>query len=214
MVDRRPADRDATHLAWKPLAALRELPLAMASDAPCELDDDVFIALWNPPVMIGLSPRRDAAEQARAHLQACLGMPAPEPGRTSRRGGERLVWSGLDQWLFIGESAPGESASGESADWSAGLDPDLVAMTDQTGARAIFRIGGRDAAEALAKGCFVDLHPRAFPQDAVAITAIAHIGVILWREGDGFALATPRSTASDVLHWLTESAAEFGLDWN
>ena len=204
MVDERPADRDATELSWNPLPALRELPLAMASDAPCELDDDVFIALWNPPVMISLAARRDAAGKASAHLEACLGLSAPQPGRTTRRGGERLVWSGLDQWLFVGESAT----------WSAGLDPDLVAITDQTGARAVFRIGGRDAAEALAKGCLVDLHPRAFPDDAVAITAIAHIGVILWREGNGFAIATPRSSAADVLHWLTESAAEFGLDWN
>jgi heterotetrameric sarcosine oxidase gamma subunit len=204
MVDESPAGRDATQPLWKPLAALRELPLAMSSDAPCELDDDIFIALWNPPVMLGLAPRRDAGEAARAHLAEQAGLTLPEPGYTSRRGGERLLWSGLDQWLFIGEDAS----------WSDRLDPDLVAVTDQTGARAVIRIGGRDAADALAKGCLVDLHPRAFPDHAVAITAIAHIGVILWREGDGFALATPRSSAPDVLHWLTTSAAEFGLDWN
>jgi heterotetrameric sarcosine oxidase gamma subunit len=204
MVDENPADRDASQPLWKPLAALRELPLAMASDAPCELDDDIFIALWNPRVMIGLSPRRDAGDAALAHLAKQAGLTLPEPGYASRRSGERLLWSGLDQWLFIGEDAA----------WSETLDRDLVAVTDQTGARAVIRIAGRDAADALAKGCLVDLHPRAFPDNAVAITAIAHIGVILWREGNGFALATPRSSAQDVLHWLTASAAEFGLDWN
>lgn len=207
MVDERPTRSEPSGFAssWTPLAPLPGLPpLAMPSDAPCELDADLFIALWNPAAMIGLAPRRDAGEAVQAELHARLGMAAPAPGRTTGRGGERLIWSGLDQWLYIGDAAGRLE----------GLDPDLVAMTDQTGARAVILIGGENAAETLAKGCLVDLHPRAFPDDAVAITAIAHIGVILWREGNGFAIATPRSSAPDVLHWLTESAAEFGLDWN
>jgi sarcosine oxidase subunit gamma len=58
----------------------------------------------------------------------------------------------------------------------------------------------------------IDLHPKAFPAGAAAITHAAHIGVILWRpdETDRFVLGSARSYSVSLWHWLMESAAEFG----
>jgi sarcosine oxidase subunit gamma len=68
--------------------------------------------------------------------------------------------------------------------------------------------------EALAKGCPIDLHPRAFAAGAAAATVIGHIGVNLWRlpSDDGLHLAVFRSMAGSFRSWLHASAAEFGLE--
>jgi sarcosine oxidase subunit gamma len=68
--------------------------------------------------------------------------------------------------------------------------------------------------DALAKGCPIDLHPRAFAAGNAAITVIAHIGIHLWRLpfDDGLYVALFRSMAGSFWSWLHASAAEFGLE--
>jgi sarcosine oxidase gamma subunit len=62
-----------------------------------------------------------------------------------------------------------------------------------------------------AKGVPVDLHPSVFTDD-VAVTIIAHIGAIVWQSApDHFSIAIFRSYAGSFWHWLSASAAEFGL---
>jgi heterotetrameric sarcosine oxidase gamma subunit len=77
----------------------------------------------------------------------------------------------------------------------------------------VLRIGGPRARAALAKGCPLDLHPRAFGPGDTAVTAIAHVGVQLWQLDDAptYELAVPRSMAKSFWTWLSASAAEFGL---
>jgi sarcosine oxidase subunit gamma len=68
--------------------------------------------------------------------------------------------------------------------------------------------------ETLAKGCPVDLHPRAFEPGDTALTAIAHMGVQLW-QGDAaptYELFVTRSMAGSFAEWLLAAAAEFGLE--
>ena len=62
----------------------------------------------------------------------------------------------------------------------------------------------------LAKGAPLDM--REFSEDAAAVTAIAHIGAIIWKSApERVAIAVFRSYAGSFWHWLSASAAEFGL---
>jgi methylglutamate dehydrogenase subunit D len=86
-----------------------------------------------------------------------------------------------------------------------------AAVTDQSDAYATIRLSGPKARATLEKGIAVDLHPRAFAEDDVAATTCGHLNVIIWRMGDSFDIAAPRSYSADFCRWLMESAAEHGL---
>lgn len=89
-----------------------------------------------------------------------------------------------------------------------------ASFIDQTDGLAMLRISGPRARETFAKGLPIDLDASAFSIDDVAVSAIAHIGVTMWRLDDAptFEIAVPRSYASSFANWLQEAAAEFGLE--
>jgi sarcosine oxidase subunit gamma len=119
------------------------------------------------------------------------------PKRTTRDGIDYLG-VGPGKWLAFGPVAPEIAAS--------------ASVIDQSGGYGVLEISGRDAVATLEKGIGIDLHPRAFAPDAVAVTTVAHMGVIVWRSaGDAFRLAVFRSNAASFWHWLETSAAAFGL---
>jgi sarcosine oxidase subunit gamma len=108
-------------------------------------------------------------------------------------------------WLAVGDGGPGTAAL--LSQRMAGK----AHVADQSGAYGLIDLSGPHADAVLAKGLNIDLDPSAFPADGVAVTTIAHIGVVLWRRtvGGGYHLATPRSSAVSFMHWLSASAAEF-----
>ncbi len=119
------------------------------------------------------------------------------PKRVSRDGTDYLG-IGPGKWLAFGAIAPDIAAS--------------ASVIDQCGGYGVLEIAGRDAVATLEKGIGVDLHPREFAPDAVAVTTVAHMGVILWRsEREAWRLAVFRSNAASFWHWLESSAAVFGL---
>jgi len=189
--------------AWTPvhpLAALAATTLRIGTGEP-----GVVLAPILPGRVTLIVARRDVQEQAEAALANATGITPPQPGCVARSDSALLVWTAPGQWLHVAD----EAAEPPSLD----LDPDLAACSDQTGARVFVRISGPRAADALAKGLLVDLHPRAFGADAAATTTTAHIGVTLWRDGgDGFVLASARSTAADLWRHLVTSAAQYGVD--
>jgi sarcosine oxidase subunit gamma len=119
------------------------------------------------------------------------------PKRTARDGTDYLG-IGPGKWLAFGPVAPEIAAS--------------ASVIDQSGGYGVLEISGRDAVAMLEKGIGIDLHPREFAPEAVAVTTVAHMGVIVWRrEGDAWRLAVFRSNAASFWHWLETSAAAFGL---
>ncbi len=122
---------------------------------------------------------------------------ADGPKRMSCDGADYLG-IGPGKWLAIGPVAPAIAAS--------------ASVVDQSGGYGVLEISGRDAVATLEKGIGIDLHPREFAPDAVAVTTVAHMGVIVWRgEGDAWRLAVFRSNAASFWHWLETSAAVFGM---
>jgi methylglutamate dehydrogenase subunit D len=192
---------EARNPAWQATDPLAALAAATKGAAGSAAEPGVRISTLSPAQMTALIPRRDVQAEAATHLLDTLGLALPAPRSLTRHERDVLLWTGLDQFLLVAD-APFEPDR---------LDPDLIAVTDQTGARVLVNVTGPHARDALAKGCLIDLHPRSFAPDAVTMTTVAHLGVLIWRAGDGFTLASPRSTAADLWHWLTISSAEFGL---
>jgi sarcosine oxidase subunit gamma len=88
-----------------------------------------------------------------------------------------------------------------------------AAVADQSDGYGVLRVSGAKVRALLAKGVPIDLHPRAFAADDVAVTVCSHIGIMLWRSDadSSFDIAMFRSLCSSFWSWLSESAEEFGL---
>jgi len=137
-------------------------------------------------------------------LAECLGMPPAKPGRCHGNAQLTLVSTGPKTWLAYAEQGESHFAEGLQTRLAG-----LASISDQSGGYVLFRVTGANARRLLQRGVPIDLHPDAFPPGSAATTVIAHIGVILWQSeaADGFTLATFRSYATSLQHWLHQSAA-------
>jgi heterotetrameric sarcosine oxidase gamma subunit len=122
-----------------------------------------------------------------------------------------FIWSGPDQWLAC---APRTPAGGMEALLAAPF-AGLASVVDQSHGRTLLRLTGPSVRDALAKGVPVDLHARAFKTGDAAASLVSHIPVHLWQIDDGptYEFAVARSLAQSFWHWLTASAAEYGLEF-
>jgi sarcosine oxidase subunit gamma len=151
--------------------------------------------------------RSGQVDGLRAKLVGLYGLEAPARPAVARGRALDLLWAGPEQWLAV-------SADRATADRLAGELKEVAAVCDQSDGRAVLRICGPKVRETLAKGCPLDLHPRAFRPGDTALTAIAHVGAQLWQVDDAptFDLVVARSMAGSFWRWLSASAAEFGWD--
>lgn len=150
----------------------------------------------------------DGQEERLAGLLADrFGWSLPEVGETRLTGERGLVWSAPGQWLAIAETRADLAGLAEAL-------RDVAAVTDQSDARAIVRVSGRHAREALSKGLAIDLHPSAFHAGRAAVTSIAHVGAQVWQRDDAptYDLAVARSFAGSFWGWLGHACEEFGYE--
>ena len=135
-----------------------------------------------------------------------LGQAMPHVGSASRGEGFAVL-----------AVAPGRLLiAADSPDMVARLEAALTAadatVTDLSHGRTSLRLEGEAAADVLAKGVAIDLHPAAFPVDRVAQSMIHHIDIVLHRVGPAaFELWVLRSFAQSLVEWLLEAGEEFGI---
>ena len=138
-----------------------------------------------------------------------FGADLPRTPRCTGPAAVEFIWAGPNQWLALGEGNDGRAFEQQLRS-SLG---DTVSLTDQSDGRAILRISGLRARDALAKGAHIDLHPSAFKPRDTAITSIAYVSVHLWQIDNTpiYELAMFRSFALAFWEWLADSAAEYGV---
>ncbi|MGE0748967.1 MAG: sarcosine oxidase subunit gamma [Variibacter sp.] len=138
-------------------------------------------------------------------FQGLMAAACPKPGKFTTGNDCDVVWSGPGQWLIVTQHPDVVATLALEL-------ADLAAVTDQSDARAILRLSGARARDVLAKGCLIDLHPRAFQAGDVALTSISHIGAQIWQvdEAPSYDIAVPRSMIGSFWSWFEASAAEFG----
>jgi len=127
---------------------------------------------------------------------------APVPGQlASGAQGMLLRVEPLKWWLIR------EADRQPIADMAA----EVGAALDLSSARTWVRVEGEDASMLLNHFLPLDLRPQAFPPGSVASTAFHHVGITLWRSGEAFELALPRSFAASLWELLVDSAQQYGV---
>jgi sarcosine oxidase, subunit gamma len=124
-------------------------------------------------------------------------------------GDGRLLWLGPDEWLV---TSPGTAPEALEAELAEVLRPVGGVAVDVSAQRIGLRITGARAREVLAKGCAIDLHPRAFGRDSSAQTTLGQAGVVLLALGDDgqdFAVLVRSSFAGYLATWLLDASLEY-----
>lgn len=140
---------------------------------------------------------------ARTHLSKPLGLSPPAGPQVAGAGPFSLIGVGPGVWFAVREGGP--------EDWIDELRQALAgaaSVSEQTGGYLVLRLTGPGAQALLQSGAFIDLDPAVFGVGAAAVTAIAHIGVILWKVDDGptFDVALFRSFAGSFRDWVAANA--------
>jgi sarcosine oxidase subunit gamma len=171
---------------------------AVAAKAPAWAG--VTIAPRRPVAMLDV---RGPANAAAAHLKVLYAFDISQKPNTAIGSAIRALWLGPDEWLIVSNATASAMVDGS--------DREDVSITDVGHGRAALRLSGPDVRNALAKGCPLDLDPRAFPPGRCAQTAIGRISVILDHvERDVFDVYCSRSYAGSFWHWLTKACVEYG----
>lgn len=141
-------------------------------------------------------------------VKGVLGVDLPlEPNTTAAAEGVTVLWLGPDEWLII----TGPDAQVELAErLETALEGRMVAVTDVSSGHTMVVASGPRARALLARGCTLDVHPRAFGPGRCAQTMVAKAGVLVHRPGDGdtFQLVVRRSFAEYLWLWLRDAAAD------
>jgi sarcosine oxidase subunit gamma len=176
-----------------PQPALRDLrPVPAAAPG-------LQVRLLAPP-LVSVLARKGATAGLREKAAARFGLDLSEAPARRSTAEVTALGIGPGRWLFLG--APIETLQSAFSG--------LASLSDHSDGYAVFELWGRDALSVLAKGAPLDMS--LFRDDEVAVTAIAHIGAVIWKEdAERHAVAVFRSYAASFWHWLSASAGEFGL---
>jgi len=119
------------------------------------------------------------------------------------------LWLGPRSWLLV---AGGASPLDDHPARRDAIDAAGGALFDVSAGRVAWTVAGPRAADVLAKGCPLDLDPRAFAPGACAQSVVGRVGALVARCDDtpAVALLVPRSYARDAWQALCESAAQYG----
>ena len=150
-------------------------PVAAAASTRVALRELPFLA----QVELRVAHRRaDAAAADGARLP--LPLDAEHGGRRRRR--PHALWLGPDEWLVVGAARERGGARGRS--WPA-RGAATGSVVDLSANRTALEVAAPRARDVLAKGCALDLHPRAFGPGRCAQTLLGRAQVILWQASDG-----------------------------
>lgn len=137
-----------------------------------------------------------------------------EPCGSASKGQITVLWLAPDEWLL---TCPAGDAPLFMRSLGEALGDVHAAVTDLTDGQVAFRVAGPSARDLLAKGCPLDLHPRAFEPASCARTVLAKTAVLIHlldedRAGDpAFDVFVARSFAHYLWMWLEDAGREFGV---
>ena len=137
-----------------------------------------------------------------------------EPCTSASKAQTAALWLGPDQWLV---TCPAPEVAGLVNSLREALANLHVAITDVTDGRVAFRLAGPSARDVLAKGCPLDLHPRAFPLGGCAQSLLGKAAVLIHlldderERGPSFDVYVARSFAHYLWMWLEDAGREYGV---
>ncbi len=148
----------------------------------------------------------EAAQALATFTHVC---PLNRPGVVAKDG-VTIIGVAPGQWLAVAEPHRAVGFLAAITNTCAAF----ASVTDQTSAKTVVCLAGRNARDVLAKGCPIDLDARSFKPGDAATTRIALIDCTLWQvnAAPAYDLAIDRSVAQSFWAWLAASAAEYGYE--
>ena len=182
-------------------ALLRTHPLEAWTNAFAELPDSLAVSVEPFVAMVDI---RLAGPSDR------LGIDLPTvPNTWVPIEDGRVVWLGPDEWLLTSQRERPEDLE---ARIRAAVVPLGGAAVDVSAQRIAIRLTGSRVRDLLAKGCAIDLHPRAFGRGRSAQSTLGLAAVVLLALGDGgddFLVLVRSSFAGYLAEWLLDAAVEY-----
>ena len=197
--------------------ALLESPLIVIGVSPRrELSvDGRGCVLAEVQFMDIVNVRGDASDARFAQaVQEATGLALPVQANTATvQGARQLIWLGPDEWVLKDAGATADASVGTAIDspLAAALrsalaqHPALHHSVVETGsAHTTFTLQGPASADLLARGCPLDLHPRAFASGALAQSHIARAPTLIRcvQAGQSYEITVRRSFAPYLFEWL------------
>jgi len=162
------------------------------------------------PFLGHINLRGDAGD-ARfiAAVSRVVGTAVPIESNTVAHGDDNVVcWLGPDEWLIV---TPTEREDVMARELRAALGGLFAAVTEVSGGQTVLALRGEAVRDLLAKGCPLDLHPRAFGVDRCAQSHLAKAPILVRQvdEAPSFEIIVRRSFADYLWLWLEDAASEY-----
>ncbi len=184
---------------------LRTHPLQAWRDAFAGLPQSVGISV--EPFVAMVDVRLGSVDAASTDR---LGVELPRaPNTWVPTDAGRAVWLGPDEWLLTSTAEVPEELE---ARVRGAVVPLGGAAADVSAQRITLRLNGTRVRDVLAKGCAIDLHPRAFGRGRSAQTTLGLAAVVLLAltdAGDDYLVLVRSSFAGYLADWLLDAACEF-----
>ncbi|MEQ8354547.1 MAG: sarcosine oxidase subunit gamma family protein [Kiloniellaceae bacterium] len=194
-------------------SALDHLALAGRA-APTPGDAALWIAEKTLPAAVNLRGDRDDPALVAA-VREVLGLELPAtPNTVASNDGLALLWLGPNEWLAVGHDAPPEAEMQMAASLREALGGLQAAVTEVGESLACIHLAGPRAGDVIAKGCPLDLHPRAFGGAGhCAQSHLSKTSITLHQVSDApaFDLYTRRSFSDYLWRWLEDAGREYGI---
>jgi sarcosine oxidase subunit gamma len=161
------------------------------------------------PFLTQLTLRLRADTTAAETAKQILGVTLPSaPNTTSTSNDLQVLWMGPDEWLLLapdGAAAPLREQLGDA------LDGHHATVVDVSAQRTVIELAGANARDVLAKGCSLDVHPRAFAAGRCAQSTLGRAQVVLLARSDepAYWVLVRASFAEYLAEWLLDAAAEY-----
>jgi sarcosine oxidase subunit gamma len=193
------------YLRQSPLAHLQ---LLAASDVP----ETAKVVMREHPHRTMVTLRGDADDEGfRTAVSETVGVAPPTEALKAASGGPRaILWMGPDEWLVTAPPEDRETLPGRLA---TALEGQRAAAVEVGESMTVIELSGPRAADVIAKGCTIDLHPSVFQPGRVVRTLLAKAGIILHQtaETPSYEVYVHRSFADYAWRWLEDAGLEYGV---
>ncbi len=151
------------------------------------------LSAMTPAFITAITARRGAQAALAAALASAHDLRLPPVGRSSGRGGMRLVWAGQGRY-FLWADCPASPTLAKGA-----------ALSDHSDAWVVMSLTGALAPEVLSRLCPLDLRASVFRRGHSAAAEIARMPGILRRGAKGFEIAVMRSFAQTAVQRIVDA---------
>ena len=169
------------------------------------------VSLLEQPLHAMVTLRGSADDVAiAAAVKQVAGCDLPSACQAEMTDTAAVLWMGPDEWLVVGRLEAREELPGQLRK---ALGDAHAAVNEIGESLTIFGLGGPRARDLLAKGCTIDLHPRAFGPGDCVNTLLAKAQVTLHQNDDTptYSLYVHRSFAVYLWRWILDAGLEYGV---